>query len=203
MKTGDDLVISNRLLKDIEFIVEIDKMKKIFRQTGVIGIDRRENDAEHSWHISLMAVVLQEYSNEKVDILKVIKMLLIHDLVELYAGDTFCYDVKGNEDKEERELKAAEKIYGMLDKDKGEELRGLWDEFEEGRSPEALFAASMDRIQPMLSNYHNDGGTWKKYNVKKESIYKRISPVEKSSDALWEYMKYIVEDAEEREYIKR
>ncbi len=196
-------MISNRLLKDMEFIVEIDKMKKIFRQTGVIGIDRRENDAEHSWHISLMAVVLQEYSNEKVDILKVIKMLLIHDLVELYAGDTFCYDVKGNEDKEERELKAAEKIYGMLDKDKGEELRGLWDEFEEGRSPEALFAASMDRIQPMLSNYHNDGGTWKKYNVKKESIYERISPVEKSSDELWEYMKYIVEDAEEREYIKR
>lgn len=191
-------MISSRLLKDIDFIVEIDKMKKILRQTSVIGVDKRENDAEHSWHISLMAVVLEEYSNEKIDILKVVKILLTHDLVELYAGDTFCYDVKGNEDKRDRELKAAEKIYGMLDKDKGEELRALWDEFEEMQSPEALFAASMDRIQPMLSNYHNNGGTWKKYNVKKENIYKRISPVEKASDDLWEYMKYIIEDAENR-----
>lgn len=198
IETGDDWVISNRLLKDIEFIVEIDRMKKILRQTSVIGLDQRENDAEHSWHISIMAMILKEYSNEEIDILKVIKMLLTHDLVEIYAGDTFCYDVKGNEDKRERELKAAEKIYGMLDEDKGKELRSLWDEFEEMNTPESLFAASMDRIQPMLSNYYNDGGTWKKYSVEKENIYKRISPVEKSSDELWDYMKYIIEDAEKR-----
>lgn len=196
-------MINKRLLKDIDFIVEIDKMKTILRQTSVIGLDQRENDAEHSWHISLMAVMLQEYSNEKIDILKVIKMLLIHDLVEIYAGDTFCYDAVGNSDKRERELKAAEKIYGMLDIDKGGELRSLWDEFEKMKTPEALFAASMDRMQPMLSNYYNDGGTWKKYGVKKDSIYKRISPVEKTSDELWAYMKHIIEDAEKKGYIEK
>ena len=196
-------MISSRLLKDIDFIVEIDNMKNIFRQTSVIGVDRKENDAEHSWHISLMAVVLEEYSNKDVDILKVIKMLLIHDLVELYAGDTFCYDEDAKRDKEKRELEAADKIYGMLEKDKGEELRALWDEFEAMESPEALFAASLDRIQPMLSNYHNNGGTWSKFNVPKEKIYERIAPVEKSSDELWEYMKYIVEDAERKGLIKK
>ena len=202
-KAGDDLVLNRKLLKDIEFIVEIDKMKTIFRQTSLIGVDQRENDAEHSWHIALMAVILEEYSNKKIDILKVIKMLLTHDLVEIYAGDTFCYDVKGNKDKREREVKAAERIYGMLDEEKGSELRLLWDEFEEMKSPEALFAASMDRMQPMLNNYYNDGGTWVKYDVEKESIYKRIAPVEKTSDELWEYLKYIIEDAEKRGYINR
>lgn len=196
-------MINSRLLKDMEFIVEIDKMKKILRETSVIGLDQRENDAEHSWHIALMAVVLEEYSNEKIDILKVVKMLLTHDLVEVYAGDTFCYDLEANEDKRERELNAANKIYGILDKDKGEELRALWDEFEAMESPEALFAASMDRIQPMLSNYHNAGGTWKKYNIEKERIYERISPVERSSDELWKYMQHIVEDAERRGLINK
>lgn len=202
-KAGDDVVLNRKLLKDIEFIVEIDKMKTIFRQTSLIGVDQRENDAEHSWHIALMAVILEEYSNKEIDILKVIKMLLTHDLVEIYAGDTFCYDVKGNEDKREREVKAAERIYGMLDKEKGSELRLLWDEFEDMKSPEALFAASMDRMQPMLNNYYNDGGTWVKYDVEKESIYKRIAPVEKTSDELWEYLKYIIEDAEKRGYINK
>ncbi len=196
-------MISERLLKDIEFIVEIDEMKKILRRTSVIGEDQRENDAEHSWHIAVMAVILEDYSNEKIDILKVIKMLLIHDLVEIYAGDTFCYDIRANEDKRQRELEAADKIYGILDEDKGEELRTLWDEFEEMKSPEALFAAAMDRIQPMLSNYNNDGGTWREYDVKKESIYKRIGPVEESSSELWAYMKYIVEDAEKRGLINK
>ena len=111
------------------FIVALDKMKSVFRETSIIGEDRREDDAQHSWHISLMAMVLSEYTNDKVDLLKVIKTLLIHDLVEIFAGDTFCYDEKGNEDKEERELEAAEKIFGMLDEDKGQELRALWDEF--------------------------------------------------------------------------
>lgn len=196
-------MINDRLMKDIDFIVEIDKMKTILRQTSVIGVDQREDDAQHSWHISLMAIVLEKYSNEKINIFKVVKMLLIHDLVEIYAGDTFCYDVEGNNDKRERELKAADKIYGMLDEEKGTELRALWDEFEEMETPEALFAASMDRIQPMLSNYKNNGGTWKKYNVDKEDIYKRISPVEKSSDELWKLMKYVIEDSQERGLIKK
>ena len=150
---------SARLLKDIEFIVELDKMKSILRQTSLIDKSKRENDAEHSWHISVMAMVLSEYANEEIDVCKVIKMLLIHDLVEIYAGDTFCYDVEGNKDKKERELKAADKIFGMLDEDKGMELRKLWDEFEEMNTKEALFAASMDRLQPFFNNYFSGGGT--------------------------------------------
>lgn len=196
-------MISNRLLKDIEFIVELDKMKSILRQTSIIGEDRREDDAQHSWHISIMAMILEEYTNEKVDVCKVIKMLLTHDLVEIFAGDTFCYDKAGNEDKKERENLAAEKIFGMLDEDKGKEVRALWDEFEEMKTPEALFAASMDRLQPMLNNYHNNGGTWRKFNVAKEDIYKRIAPVKKSSDDLWDFVEYMIEDASKKGLILR
>ncbi len=190
-------------MKDIEFIVELDKMKSIFRMTSVIGEDRHEDDAQHSWHISVMAMLLSEYANEKVDTCKVIKMLLTHDLVELYAGDTFCYDNIGNMDKRERELAAADKLYGMLDEDKAKELRDLWDEFEEQKTPEAIFAASMDRLQPMLSNYNNNGGTWKKHNVAKEDIYKRIEPVKKSSDELWQFVENMLEDAYKRGLINR
>ncbi|NMA49051.1 MAG: HD domain-containing protein, partial [Tissierellia bacterium] len=175
-------MLNDRLLKDIEFIVELDKMKSILRQTSLIEEDKREDDAQHSWHIAVMTMVLNEYANEELDDKKVIKMLLIHDIVELYAGDTFCYDEKGNKDKRERELLAADKIFGMLKEEKALEFRALWDEFEEMETPEALFAASMDRLQPMLNNYYNGGGTWKKFGVDKEAIYKRIAPVKESSD---------------------
>ncbi|MDR7856625.1 HD domain-containing protein [Tissierella sp.] len=196
-------MVSNRLLKDMAFIVELDKMKSILRQTSIIGEDRREDDAQHSWHISVMAMVLAEYSNEKVDVCKVIKMLLTHDLIEIYAGDTFCYDKAGNADKKERELIAAEKIFGMLDEDKGRELRALWDEFEEMETPESLFAAAMDRLQPMLSNYNNNGGTWRKFDVAKTDIYKRIDPVRKSSNELWNYVENMIEDAAGRGLISK
>lgn len=194
--------MKDRLLKDIAFIVELDKMKSILRQTSLIEEDRREDDAQHSWHISVMTMVLNEYANEEIDDKKVIKMLLIHDLVELYAGDTFCYDEKGNEDKRERELLAADKIFGMLKEEKALEFRALWDEFEDMETPEALFAASMDRLQPMLSNYYNGGGTWKKFGVNKEAIYKRIAPVKQSSDKLWEFVEHMIEDAYSRGLIE-
>ncbi len=194
---------SDRLLKDIEFIAELDKMKSILRQTTLIDKSKRENDAEHSWHISVMAMILSEYANEEVDVCKVIKMLLVHDLVEIYAGDTFCYDVEGNKDKNERETKAADKIFGMLDEDKGRELKKLWEEFEEMKTKEALFAASMDRLQPFLNNYFSDGGTWKKFNVSKKDIYKRIAPLKESSDILWNFTKNMIEDAYDRGYILR
>ena len=194
---------SERLLKDIEFIVELDKMKTILRQTTLVDKSKRENDAEHSWHISVMAMILSEYANEEVDVCKVIKMLLVHDLVEIYAGDTFCYDVEGNKDKNERETKAADKIFGMLDEDKGRELKKLWEEFEEMKTKEALFAASMDRLQPFLNNYFSDGGTWKKFNVSKKDIYKRIAPLKESSDILWNFTKNMIEDAYDRGYILR
>ena len=194
---------NERLIKDIEFIVELDKMKSILRQTSLIDKSKRENDSEHSWHISVMAMVLSEYANEEIDVCKVIKMLLVHDLVEIYAGDTFCYDVEGNKSKKERELNAANKIFGMLAEDKGQSLRSLWDEFEEMQTKEALFAASMDRLQPFLNNYFSDGGTWKKFDVSKKDIYKRIAPLKESSEELWIFTENMLEDAFERGYIVR
>ena len=196
-------LVNERLLKDIDFIIELDKMRTILRQTSLISEDRYEDDAQHSWHISVMALILSDYANEKIDTCKVIKMLLIHDLVELYAGDTFCYDKKANKDKRERELEAADKISDMLSKDKGNELRALWDEFEEMKTPEALFAASMDRLQPMLNNYKNDGGTWQKFDVPQSDIYKRIAPVKESSDELWKFVNFMLEDALEKGLINR
>jgi len=194
-------MINDRLGKDIQFILELDKMKSILRQTTLIDGSRRENDAEHSWHIAVMAMVLSEYSNKKIDVCKVVKMLLIHDLVEIYAGDTFCYDKKGNESKQERELKAADRIFGLLDEDKGKELRALWEEFEEMKTNEAIFAAAMDRMQPLFCNYHSGGGTWKKYNISKEQVYKRMEPIKHASSELWELVTNIVEDAVEKGYI--
>ena len=196
-------MINERLLKDIEFIVELDKMKSILRQTSLIDKSKRENDAEHSWHISVMAMILSEYTNEEVDTFKVIKMLLVHDLVEIYAGDTFCYDVEGNKNKKDRELKAADKIFGILEEDKGKEIRNLWNEFEEMETKEALFAASMDRLQPFLNNYYSDGGTWKKFKVSKKDIYNRIAPLKRSSDELWKFTQNMIEDAFDKGYIEK
>lgn len=200
---GDDLLTGERLNKDIEFIVELDKMKSILRETTLIDKSKRENDAEHSWHIAVMALVLSEYADEDIDVCKVIKMLLVHDLVEIYAGDTFCYDVESNKSKKERELIGADKIFGMLDEDKGKELRSLWEEFEEMKTKEALFAASMDRLQPLLNNYYSGGGTWKKYGVPKKDIYKRVDPIKESSEKLWELTKNIIEDAFSKGYITK
>ncbi len=196
-------MLNENLLKDMEFIVELDKMKTILRQTSLISQDRYEDDAQHSWHISVMAMILSEYANEEIDTFKVIKMLLIHDLVELYAGDTFCYDKEANEDKREREVAAADKIFSMLSGDKGKEMRALWDEFEEMETTDALFAASMDRLQPMLNNYYNRGGTWKKFDVAQAEIYKRISPVKESSDDLWKFVEHMLEDAFDKGLINR
>ncbi len=195
--------MNDRVKKDIEFIVELDKMKSILRQTSLIGEDRREDDAQHSWHIAVMTMVLSEYSNEEFDVNRVIKMLLIHDLVELYAGDTFCYDVEGNKSKRERELAAAGRVFGMLSEDKGKFFRDLWDEFEEMKTPEAKFAASMDRLQPMLNNYYNHGGTWKKFGVAQKDVYERISPLKHTSDELWEFTDKMIEDAYQKGLITK
>ena len=193
---------NERLEQQMNFALEIDKAKNIFRQTHLSDKGRKENDAEHSWHISVMAMVLSEYANEDVDICKVIKMLLVHDLVEIYAGDTFCYDVVGNSDKKERELKAADKIFGMLSEEKGIEMRQLWEEFEEMKTKEAFFAASMDRLEPIFSNYFSGGGTWVKYNISKAEVHKRIAPLKESSDELWEFAINLIDDAVARGYIK-
>lgn len=195
--------MNKNLLMDIEFIVELDKMKTILRQTSIIDNPRREDDAQHSWHISLMAMILSEYSNYKIDLCKTIKMLLIHDLVELHAGDTFCYDKEANRGKRAREEEAIGKIARSLSGSKGEEIKKLWTEFEDMETEEAIFGAAMDRLQPMLNNYYNDGGTWKKFDVSKEDIYKRISPVEEASDDLWGFVKHMIEDAHEQGLISK
>lgn len=195
-------MVTERLRKDIEFIVEIDKMKSIIRQTSLVDGSKREDDAEHSWHIAVMAMILHEYSNVDIDLCKVIKMLLVHDLVEIYAGDTFCYDKEGTKSKKERELEAADRLYKMLDEDKGKELRSLWDEFEEMKTNEAVFAAAMDRMQPLFSNYYSGGGSWIRHNVKREDVYKRIAPIKKASNELWEYTLNLIEDAINKGYIK-
>ena len=149
-----------RLKKQMEFIVEVDKVKKIIRQTYLADSSRKENDAEHSWHLALMAVLLQEYSNEEVDLARVIPMVLIHDLVEIDAGDTYAYDAAGSADKRERETKAADRIFALLPEDQGSWFRALWEEFEAYETAEAKFAHVLDNCQPLLLNDASDGLSW-------------------------------------------
>lgn len=185
-----------RLKKQLEFIIEVDKLKQIYRQTLLMDGSRNENDAEHSWHLALMAMVLQEYSPKKdLDITKVLKMLLIHDLVEIYAGDTFCYDEKANLNKNQRELEAAERLFSILPPDQNQEFRDLWDEFEKRETHEALFAASLDRIQPLICNYLTGGHTWVKYGVKSHKVLERNLLVKEGAPELWKLVEEIVEDS--------
>lgn len=185
-----------RLKKQLEFIIEVDKLKQIYRQTLLMDGSRNENDAEHSWHLALMAMVLQEYSPKKdLDITKVLKMLLIHDLVEIYAGDTFCYDEKANWNKNQRELEAAERLFSILPPDQNQEFRDLWDEFEKRETHEALFAASLDRIQPLICNYLTGGHTWVKYGVKSHKVLERNLLVKEGAPELWKLVEEIVEDS--------
>ena len=193
-----------RLSKQLEFIVQIDRLKQILRQNIVIGTSRQENDAEHSWHLALMAIMLSEYVEEKeMDVLKVVKMVLIHDLVEIDAGDTFCYDEQANLDKDERENKAAEKLFSILPTDQAQDIWQLWREFEELSSPEACFAACLDRLQPLLLNYHTNGHTWQKPGVTSEKVLKRNAILEKNVPELWEYAKSIIEDSVKKGLLKR
>lgn len=150
--------------KQMDFLIEINKLKSVFRQSLLPENGRNENDAEHSWHLCMYAVVLSEYAPKDIDLLKCIKMLLIHDLVEIYAGDTYLYDEKGNEDKIKRETEAADKLYSMLGK-QGEDLKALWYEFDACESKEAVFANAMDRMQPIILNYFTEGKLWRKNNV--------------------------------------
>lgn len=192
-----------RLQKQIEFIVEIDKLKKVCRQTMLTDKSRQENDAEHSWHLAVMAMLLAEHAEVKdLDLLKVIKMVLIHDLVEIDAGDTFCYDVKGNLDKALREKKAADRIFNILPEDQAKELRQLWEEFDEMKTPESQFAAALDRLQPLIHNDRTDGGTWKKFNISKAQVLERNGHIKNGSETLWQYAQNIIKRAEENGWLK-
>lgn len=179
--------------RQVDFILEIDREKQIERQTHICGYSRREGDAEHAWHMALMAWLLQEYSNQPVDIAKTMVMILIHDLVEIDAGDTYAYDEEANRTKEEREKKAAERIFGLLPEDQGEKLRQLWEEFEAYETPEARFAHTMDNFQPLLLNDYNEGKDWTGHQVRISQVLKRNEYTENGSSQIWEYMKELLE----------
>lgn len=192
----------DRIKKQIEFIVEIDKIKHVLRKTLLMDGSRHENDAEHSWHLGVMAILLSEYSNEKdLDVLRVIKMVLVHDIVEIDAGDTFCYDEKGALDKREREEKAADRIFNILPADQAREIRELWEEFEEGVTPEARFANCLDRLQPLLHNYVTCGRSWKEHGINRDRVLTRNRPIEEGSYQLWAYVEQLIEDSVDKGYL--
>ena len=191
-----------RLQQQIAFLMEIDKVKNIFRQTYLADGERKENDAEHSWHIALMAVLLQEHAEEEVDLLKVMTMVLIHDLVEIDAGDTYAYDSAGAATKRAREEKAADRIFGILPADQGAYFRELWEEFEAYETGDAKYAHLLDNFQPLLLNHASGGKSWAEHGVKRSQIYKRNEKMEETSKTVWECVKAIVEENIEKGTVK-
>jgi putative hydrolase of HD superfamily len=183
------------LLKQVAFIHEIDKVKYILRKTKLFNSERNENDAEHSWHLAIMAIILAEYANEPVDILKVVKMLLIHDVVEIDAGDIFLYDTTISHTNTEAEQKAAERIFGLLPAEQAADLVAVWEEFESGETMEAKFARAMDRLEPLLQNISNGGGTWKEFDVRYEMVLEKKSVIAKGSEHLWAFAKELIDES--------
>ena len=184
----------DRMKQQIAFLMEIDKVKNIFRQTYLADGKRKETDAVHSWHLAIAAFLLKEYVAEDVDVMKVMIMVLIHDLVEIDAGDTYAYDAEGAKTKRAREVAAADRIFGMLPEDQGGYFRELWDEFEAYESDDAKFAHLLDNFQPLLLNHESNGKSWTEHHVKKSQIYKRNEKIEETSPEVWEWMKQIVEE---------
>lgn len=191
------------LLKQISFIKEIDKLKYIQRKTKLFNSDRNENDAEHSWHLAMMAIVLAQHSNHPIDLLKVIKMVLIHDIVEIDAGDIFIYDTQKNHSNTEEELSAAKRIFGLLPAEQAKDLIATWQEFEAGLTPEAKFARSMDRLEPLLQNTSNNGGTWKEFDVPYRKVYDKKKVINEGSAVIWEYAEGLIEESVERGILKK
>lgn len=195
---------SGRFKSQIEFIAEVDKLKKIQRRTMLLDRSRQENSAEHCWHIALMVLVLSEYADEDdLNLLQVTKLLLVHDLVEIDADDTYCYDEIGGQDQKIRETKAADRIFNILPPDQAASFRSLWDEYETRETPESRFANALDRLQPLLHNYFTRGHTWKKYGIRKNQVIKRMKPVDEGSHFLWNYVSSLIDDAVEKGYLKK
>ncbi len=185
----------NRLLDQIRFILEIDRLKSILRQTVLVDESRYENSAGHSWHLAVMAILLHEYAAESVDLLRVVKMVLVHDIVEIDAGDTFCYDEAANSDKLAREQAAADRIFNLLPDPQSAELRSLWDEFESGESSEARFARALDRMQPVLLNLAIEGGSWRRHGISARQVVERNSPIGDGAPELWLYVEEQIREA--------
>lgn len=185
--------MKDRLEKQLEFILELDKMKQIVRQTYLSDASRKENDAEHSWHMAVMCMLLSEYSNEDIDVLKTMSMLLIHDVVEIDAGDTYAYDAKANSTKQERELKAADRLFGLLPDDQAEKMRKLWEEFEQWETAEAKFAHTLDNLQPILLNDASGGRSWREHGVREEQTLNRNKRTHEGSEELYIKVKEIID----------
>ena len=184
--------------KQLAFIKEIDKLKYIFRKTCLLNSDRNENSAEHSWHLALMAIALESQAKQKVDLGRVIKMLLIHDIVEIDAGDTFLFDTQKNHENTDEELAAAKRIFGLLPEVLAQELTDLWLEFEKAQTPDAKFAKAIDRLAPMMQNDANGGGTWREFDVPYETVIEKKKRIQEGSDTLWEYGKTLIDNYYQR-----
>lgn len=194
---------TNKLEKQIAFIKEIDKVKYILRQSTLFNSDRRENDAEHSWHLAVMAIVLAEYSDKPIDLLKVLKMVLIHDIVEIDAGDTFIYSTTKDHDNTEEELAAAKRIFGILPAKQAEELIEIWKEFEAAETDEAKFAKSLDRFEPLLQSATNNGGTWVEHDVPYHKVYDVNKAIKNGSTTLWNYAENLLNESVEKGFLKK
>ncbi|EJG1085694.1 HD domain-containing protein [Vibrio parahaemolyticus] len=193
----------DRLEKQLALLIELDKLKSVLRRTRVKSAEGRlENSGEHSWHVALMAVLMEEHANAPVDICRVMKMLLIHDVVEIDAGDTFIYDTAASKEQAEKEIKAAERLFGMLPTDQGQELLALWQEFEAAQSDDAKYAKALDRLIPMLLNYHNNGQSWKENSVTREQALTINKRIEFGSVTLWDKAKELIEEATEKGWLK-
>ncbi len=193
---------SERFRQQMTFLVELDRLKNIYRQTLVLHEDRQENDAEHAWHLAMLALVLAEYANEPVDLKTVLETVLIHDIVEIDAGDTYAYDAAGNATKAEREQKAATRLFGLLPEEQGMHFRKLWEEFEAGSTPEARFCAALDRIQPLTLNYCKGGISWQRHRVRSAQVQQRMASVFDGSAVLGEYASELIRRAAENGWLK-
>lgn len=194
---------TENLLKQVSFIKEIDKLKYIQRKTKLFNSDRNENDAEHSWHLAMMTIVLAEHSDKPIDVLKVLKMVLIHDIVEIDAGDIFLYDTTQNHTNTDEELRAAKRIFGLLPTEQAEELIAIWKEFEDGITDEAKFAKSMDRFEPLLQNTSNNGGTWAEYNVPYQKVYDKKKAIKEGSTTIWGYAENLIKESVDKGILKK
>lgn len=185
----------DNLLKQVAFIKEIDKLKYIQRKTKLFNSDRHENDAEHSWHLAMMTIVLAEHSDKPIDVLKVLKMVLIHDIVEIDAGDIFIYDSTKSHANTDEERIAAKRIFGLLPVEQAEEFIAIWEEFEEGATDDAKFAKAMDRFEPLLQNTSNNGGTWAEFNVPYQKVYNKKKAIKNGSTAIWNYAENLLNES--------
>ncbi|MGW6793191.1 HD domain-containing protein [Streptomyces chartreusis] len=192
----DDL--DERLRAQLTFLIEVDRLKTVLRQSPLAAADRRENDAEHSWHLAMMVTVLAEHADEPIDLGRTIELVLLHDLVEIYAGDTPLYDSAAGVDQQDRECAAADAIFGLLPVDQARHMRSLWDEFEERRTPEARFAKAMDRLQPLLLNWMARGGTWRTPGVLADDVRARKAVIGEASSSLWAAGRRLIDEGERR-----